>query len=140
MEKLFEEIGLSDSKAKETIKNVKLASNLQKVIELAKCNKSSGNDLIAIGPLLYHVASKMKPQVFEVGAPIVVEYIVGKKLDSELRVNAAIEFILKNQQGKIDRNSLDEAAGVGVVVTPEQVEMAVEKAIKEKKKDIQEKR
>ena len=88
---------------------------------------------------MYHVASKSKPQMWSL-VPLLVKYICQDKLDNELRLNAAIDFLLKQPPGTkvdtVDTGKLDEAAGVGVVITPEQVEEAVEKAINDVKADI----
>lgn len=99
-----------------------------------------GLDLTGVrGNLLYHVASKSKPQMWSL-VPLLVKYICQDKLDNELRLNAAIDFLLKQPPGTkvdtVDTGKLDEAAGVGVVITPEQVEEAVEKAINDVKADI----
>ena len=62
------------------------------------------------------------------------------KIDSDLRLAAAVDFLLKLPPGtakeEVDLARLDEVAGVGVVISAEQVEDAVEKAIAEVKSDI----
>ena len=72
--------------------------------------------------------------------PVLVSYICQDKLDNELRLSAAIDFMLKLPPGTttdtVDLEKLDQAAGVGVIITPEQVEEAVEKAIGDVKADI----
>lgn len=57
---LFQEIGLSEAKAKETAKNVNLSKNLESLI---KQSKTKSSDLKSGGLLLYHIASKIKPQI-----------------------------------------------------------------------------
>lgn len=93
------EIGLSEVKAKETAKNAKVASNLVKIIEQAK-SVQSAQTLSSVGTLLYHVASKTKPQIFK-HAPFIVDYIMQGKIDSEVRVNAALDYFIKNQDDKV---------------------------------------
>ena len=65
--------------------------------------------------------------------PLLVTYIVEGKIDSELRVIAALDYLLKMKPGAViedvSRSELESAAGVGVEVTPEQVEAAVEEAL-----------
>jgi len=123
------------SKAKETAKNKGLSSNLLQVLDLAEDKDVSGSR----GNLLYHVASKVKPQIWGL-VPVLVRYISEDKLDNELRLNSAIDFLLKQPPGttveSLDLSKMDAAAGVGVVITPEQVEEAVEKAIADVKSDI----
>ncbi len=139
MEAAFVEIGLSEAKAKETAKNAKVAANLSSVIEGARKRKVSGEELKAVGPLLYHIATKMKPQIFE-HADMMVDYVCTKRIDSEIRLNAALEYLLKNPGSKVDKAAFEKSCGVGVVVTPEQIEQAVERAISAVKEEIVSKR
>ena len=84
---LFKGIGLNETKAKETLKNVHLTSNLRYVINAASA-KSSELDGIK-GNLLYNIASKTKSQIIS-HIPILSEYVALGKIDSEARLNAAI--------------------------------------------------
>ena len=93
-EVLFQEIGLSEGKAKETAKNAKVASQLTGIISLVK-QRHPGSDLSSFGMLLYHVASKAKPQVFEKRSEILADYIASGKVHSELRLDAALDYLLK---------------------------------------------
>lgn len=134
------ELGLTDSKARETVKNKSLTSNLTQLMDWA----GEGVDLTgARGNLLYHVASKCKPQMWNL-VPVLVRLICEDKVDNELRLSAAIDFLIKAPPGTtpetLDVVKLEEVAGVGVVVTPEQVEDAVEKAMEAAKSEILEQR
>jgi len=133
---LFMKIGLTEQKAKETAKNKNLSKNLACVIPEAANNTG---DLTACGTLLYTVASKTKPQVFHF-MPLLVKYICGGKLDNELRLNAALEFLSKmppnKTVGDVDLKVLDEACGVGVVISPAQIEEAVEDELLKVKEDL----
>jgi glutaminyl-tRNA synthetase len=90
--------------------------------------------------LLYHIASKIRPQIKQhIG--FLAKYVTEGKLDSEVRVNAALEYLISNASSKaIVMAELDQACGVGVVVTPEQIENAVEKVLNANKDEILEKR
>ena len=55
----FVKLGLSEAKAKETVKNKSLSSNLSQLIDMAGTSDLGGG----VGNLFYHVASKTKPQV-----------------------------------------------------------------------------
>lgn len=90
------------------------------------------------GILLYHLATKIKPQINH-HMPLIVKYIATKKLDTTLRVDKAIEYALSHINN-IDTNEFEEFCGVGVVVTPEEIESAVEKLITEYKSELLEKR
>jgi Glutaminyl-tRNA synthetase, non-specific RNA binding region part 1 len=48
---------------------------------------------------------------------------------SDVIITAALEYVLSNPTS-IDVKKLEEAAGVGIIVTPEQIENAVEQALK----------
>ena len=52
--------------------------------------------------------------------------IADGKLDSEIRVQAGLDHLLQNHSGasagSVDTKSLEEACGVGIVVTPEMIE------------------
>jgi glutaminyl-tRNA synthetase len=139
MEDAFRQIGLSEAKAKETAKNTKVASNLKAVIDAAKKKGKAGEALVAVGPLLYNIASKLKAQVFD-HADMIVDYVCAGKIDTEVRLNAALEYVLKNPDSKVDTSAFEVSCGVGVVVTPEQIEAAVEKAVEGVKAEIIEKR
>ena len=132
----LQKLGLAESKAKETVKNKSLTSNLTQLMDWA----GEGLDLTGVrGNLLYHVASKCKPQMCSL-VPVLVRLVCEDKLDNELRLNAAIDFLLKTPPGTsvdtLDLAKLEEVAGVGVVITPEQVEEAVEKALEAVRSDI----
>lgn len=90
------------------------------------------------GILLYHLATKIKPQIIH-HLNLFVKYIVTKKLDSTLRVDKAIEFGLSHIDN-IATDEFEKYCGVGVVVTPEQIEKSVEKYIGEVKNELLEKR
>ncbi|CAD6226896.1 GSCOCG00005967001-RA-CDS [Cotesia congregata] len=136
LELLREKIGLSESKAKETLKNAQVTKNLLACIaeadKFGKLDKDSGI-------LLYHLASKIKAQIID-KLGFVTEYIVNKKLDTTQRVEAALAYLLSNICDNVNIPEFEKACGVGVVVTPEQVEAAVEKAIKNHLDDIKEQR
>lgn len=90
------------------------------------------------GFLLYHLATKIKPQVNH-HIPLIVKYIATKKLDTTLRVDKAIEYALSHINN-IDTTEFEKFCGVGVVVTPEEIELAVEKLINEYKDELLKKR
>ena len=138
MIEVFKSIGLTEAKAKETVKNVNLAKNLEEAIIQAR--KAKAVITASEGVLLYHVSSKIKPQIrHRLG--FLVDHVVAGKLDTELRVNTALEYLLSRPDEKeLDVEALDKACGVGVIVTPEQIEKEVEEAIEKVKNDLISKR
>ncbi|XP_055958288.1 glutamine--tRNA ligase [Patella vulgata] len=135
---LFVGIGLTEQKAKETIKNEQVSKNLKGAIDTAS-SVSNGKDLKEVGKLLYHIATKLKAQIKN-RQPLLVEYVVKKKISSENQLNAAMEYLLSNPVDKIDIKEFEKASGVGVVISPEEIETAVEEVIGKYKNDLIESR
>ena len=134
----FKSIGLSEAKAKDTAKNANLSKNLDDAIKGAK--QDVGEISSAQGMLLYHIASKIKPQIRD-HLLFLSKYVAENKLNTEARVNAALEYLLQNAKDKsIDVKGLEEACGVGIVVTPEEIEKEVEAVISTAKEELIEKR
>lgn len=71
----------------------------------------------------------------------ICQYIASGKLDSTLRVDAALDYLLGNiNEANVNIEEFEKACGVGVIVTPEQVEQAVEKHMVKYKQELLEKR
>jgi len=137
---LFQTIGLSEAKAKETAKNANLSHNLKLAIEAAaKVSGKAGDKDNSHGALLYTIASKIKPQVAGHLAFLAASVAAGK-LDSEVRVQAALEYLMSHPEEAVDQAAFEGHCGVGVVVTPEMIEAEVEKAIGKVKEELVAKR
>lgn len=134
--KLFQTIGLSEQKAKETLKNVQVTKLLKSAITEASKHGIVNEEN---GTLLYHLSTKVKVQIAD-KVPFVAEYIVKKKLNTIQRVDAALNYFLNNIKESIDIKSFEESCGVGIEVTPEQIKQAVDEVIKKHKNEILEKR
>ncbi|KAL5274069.1 QARS family protein [Megaselia abdita] len=135
----FQKLGLSEQKAKETAKNVNVTKNLELAIkecgELEKLGEG-------VGMLIYHLASKIKPQVID-NLPFLVKYITSNKLDSTLRIDAGLEFLLSNTHkkgGSVDVAEFEKTCGVGIVVTPEEIDNAISSLISKHKSELLEQR
>ncbi|CAI4226497.1 unnamed protein product [Auanema sp. JU1783] len=124
-------LGLSEQKTKETLKNAALVKVLSIIIENAQnelkikgveVSKSQAN-------LLYQLGTKIKPQIHQ-HVPVLTKYIVNDGIKSEPQINAAVEYLLANIVNELDIKSLETACGVGVVVTPDQIEDAVTNVFK----------
>ncbi|XP_053599968.1 probable glutamine--tRNA ligase isoform X2 [Plodia interpunctella] len=132
----FKLLGLSEQKAKETLKN----NNVTKYLLAALDEVDVQNLPAGAGMLVYHLATKIKPQILN-HLPYVCKNIANGKLDSTLRVDAALEYLLSNvNEVNVNAEAFEAACGVGVVVTPEQVEQAVEKHMAQYKQQLLEKR
>lgn len=133
---LFVSIGLKEQKAKETLKNTAVSNNLKTSIEEAKTIRDVNPE---DGTLLYHLASKIKPQVVQ-HIPLLVAWIMSKDLSTPQKVDAALEYLLSNAAGTVNIAALKESCGVGINISPAEIEEAVEKTISKHKDEILDKR
>ncbi|XP_029011138.1 glutamine--tRNA ligase [Betta splendens] len=130
---LFTSIGLSEQKAKETLKNDALSSVLKDAItQVHQTHGASGVDK-SMGVLLYNMASRLKDTK---RVAFLADSIAQRKLCTELQLTAALDFVKSHPQDPINQKAFEEACGVGVVITPEQVEDAVESVIKKHKEQL----
>lgn len=135
--KQFISLGMTEQKAKETLKNANVTNNLKLIFkEFAGQTLQDG-----VGMLLYHLATKIKPQIIN-HLKLLVNYIISKKLDTSVRVDVALEFLLSHgpQKPNVDTNELDKICGVGIVVSPEEIDRTVEGLITKNKSEILEQR
>lgn len=129
----FGALGLSEQKAKETIKNANVTKNLLMAVE----GLNLGQLGEGVGMLLYQLASKIKPQVVD-QIPFLVPYILAKKLDTAMRVDMALEYLLSvgHKKDAISGPELEKYCGVGIVVTPEEIERAIEVVVSMNREQI----
>lgn len=133
---LFVSIGLSEVKAKETIKNKNLTTSLKCVInEFLKTNKPLAN----YGILLYHLASKLKTQDSKY-IHLIIKYISENKLDTTQRIDCGLEFLRSSISENIDVSEFEKSCGVGIVVTVEEIKQTIETIISQNKNELLEKR
>uniref|UniRef100_A0A1B0CZE9 glutamine--tRNA ligase n=1 Tax=Phlebotomus papatasi TaxID=29031 RepID=A0A1B0CZE9_PHLPP len=122
----FISLGMTEQKAKETLKNANVTKNLTEVLQ----GVDPGSLPEGSGMLLYHMASKIKPQICgHLG--LLGKYIKEQKLDTIPRVDAALEFLLTHgvKDSSVNLQDFEKACGVGIVVTPEEIDRAVEGVI-----------
>ncbi|CAO3639672.1 unnamed protein product [Cunninghamella blakesleeana] len=128
---IFISIGLSEQKAKESAKNKKLAPTLETVINEAKvretgCEKDLGN-------LLYNLASTLTKD-----AQPHLSFLVNKVINGDLKttdqIAAGIKFVEDIES--IDEMAFNEASGVGVIITEEQIKESITKYIEDNKENI----
>nr|KAF6475850.1 hypothetical protein HJG63_016232 [Rousettus aegyptiacus] len=122
---LFTGLGLSEQKARETLKNTTLSAQLREAATQAQQTLGSTIDK-ATGTLLYGLASRLRdPRRLS----FLVSYIANKKIHTEPQLSAALEYVRSHPLDPIDVVDFEQECGVGIVVTPEQIEEAVEVAI-----------
>ncbi|XP_022920273.2 probable glutamine--tRNA ligase [Onthophagus taurus] len=132
--KSFINLGLSEQKAKETYKNATVTKTLSSILHEVR-------DVVipeGAGMLLYHLATKTKPQISN-HLPFLTKYIVTNKLNTTVRVDKAIEYVLSHINN-INESEFEKFCGVGIVVSPEDIEKCIEKQIGEVKEELLEKR
>jgi len=118
---LFISSGIEEKRAKETVKNPALTTALTAVIEQAKkLNEATLKNNIN---LYYQVASAL-PANCAAHRPLLVQYIADGKIDKN-NLELAFKFVKKMGTDPIEPKDLDKEAGVGVVVTPEDIKRAV---------------
>ncbi|XP_072569267.1 glutamine--tRNA ligase [Paramormyrops kingsleyae] len=130
---LFASIGLSDQKAKETLKNESLSVALKQAISRAQEILGPAGVDKAMGTLLYSMASRLKDAHH---LRFLTEQIVHRKITTDLQLSAALDFLKNHSQGAVVQEDFDAACGVGVVITPEQIEDAVEVVINKHKDQL----
>ncbi|KAG8557275.1 hypothetical protein GDO81_018392, partial [Engystomops pustulosus] len=121
---LFVSIGLSEQKAKETLKNEALSAVLREAVLQAQAALGPSIDKV-IGTLIYNVSTRLK-DTKRLG--FLVGYIIGKKISTDLQLNAALDYVKAHPLDPIDTAEFEKECGVGVTVTPEQIEEAVREA------------
>ncbi|KAM3872042.1 glutamine--tRNA ligase isoform 2-T2 [Diretmus argenteus] len=130
---LFTSVGLSEQKAKETLKNEALSSALKDAIAQAqRVHGASGVDK-AMGTLLYSMASRLRDTKRLV---FLSDHIAQRKICTELQLAAALDYLKSHPEDPINQKEFEDACGVGVIITPEQIEDAVESVIKKHKEPL----
>ncbi|KAM3618431.1 uncharacterized protein V6R79_020221 [Siganus canaliculatus] len=130
---LFTSIGLTEQKAKETLKNEALSTSLKEAIVQAQRVSGASGIAKAMGTLLYSMASRLKDTK---RLAFLSENIAQCKICTELQLAAALDFVKSHPQDPINQKEFEETCGVGVVITPEQIEDAVETVIKKHKEQL----
>lgn len=135
-------LGFTEQKSNETLKNKALSNILGTAfIALEKQKKDVATLPKGSGMLIYHLSSKIKTQSLG-NLDLLVSMIAANKLDSTLRVDCALEYVLNKCVSSADINvaELEKHCGVGVVVTPEEIDKAVEGVLSKHKSDLIEQR
>eukprot|EP00193_Tetraselmis_chui_P006197 CAMPEP_0177757330 /NCGR_PEP_ID=MMETSP0491_2-20121128/3583_1 /TAXON_ID=63592 /ORGANISM="Tetraselmis chuii, Strain PLY429" /LENGTH=780 /DNA_ID=CAMNT_0019272969 /DNA_START=69 /DNA_END=2411 /DNA_ORIENTATION=+ len=123
---LFRAISLDESTAKASLKNGKFKTGLAELIREAGlesgCDKSVGN-------LVYKVAATFPMEAIK-HRHLLLEYITSRKITNTDQLTGAQEFLKILGDGSLNTADFELASGVGVVVTPEEIEAAVSAQVK----------
>ncbi|KAH7841686.1 hypothetical protein Vadar_033051 [Vaccinium darrowii] len=133
---LFLKIGLDERTAKNTVANNKVTANLIAVIHEAAVTDGCARP---VGNLLYTVATKFPANAI-VHRPTLLEYIVSSKIKTPAQLEAAFSFFATTGSENFKINEFEEACGVGVEVSVEDVERTVTQIFEEHKDAILEQR
>uniref|UniRef100_A0A667Y0G0 glutamine--tRNA ligase n=1 Tax=Myripristis murdjan TaxID=586833 RepID=A0A667Y0G0_9TELE len=87
----------------------------------------------AMGTLLYSMASRLRDTK---RLAFLSDHIAQRKICTELQLAAALDFVKSHPQDPMNQKEFEDACGVGVVITPEQIEDAVESVIKKHKEQL----
>ncbi|GAB4840315.1 Glutamine--tRNA ligase, cytoplasmic [Ancistrocladus abbreviatus] len=133
---LFLRIGLEEKTARNTVANKKVTNNLTTVIDEAGVTDGCSR---TIGNLLYMVATKFPANAL-VHRPKLLEYIVLSKIKTPAQLEAGFSFFPRVGAEQFNLTEFEEACGVGVEVSSEEIERTVNEVFAEKKSSILEKR
>jgi asparaginyl-tRNA synthetase len=124
--KLFEAANLDAKRVLDTLKNEKLTEALAQCFSWAGvttekgCDKSTGN-------LLYSVSTEYPSKAAGDHKKVICEYINKKSIVSKQQLLGAFKFCTTN--ATFDANTFEADAGVGIVVSPEQIETFVNQVV-----------
>eukprot|EP01133_Synstelium_polycarpum_P007888 gene7888-9259_t len=130
--KLFQSIGLDEKRSKDTVKNPELTAVLKAIIseagvETTGCEKAVGN-------FLYSLSTSTSTSVAPIRAHI-AKYIGEGKIKSPQQFTAAVNF-----KSEFTAAKFEEECGVGIVITPEQIQQALTDLFTTKQSEISEKK
>ncbi|KAE8653772.1 Glutamine--tRNA ligase [Hibiscus syriacus] len=124
---LFLKIGLDERTARNTIANNKVTANLTAVIHEAAltdgCDRTIGN-------LLYTVATKYPTNAL-LHRPKLLEYVVSSKIKTPAQLEASFLFLSNVASEYFKQKEFEEACGVGVEVSLEEITQTVNEIFEE---------
>ncbi|KRX49473.1 putative glutamine--tRNA ligase [Trichinella murrelli] len=132
---LLSALGLSGEKIKETLRNETLTASLSNMANQA-LKITNGKLSESQGKLLYQTATRLKKQCFQY-AGLLIEEICNNRLENDLQLSAALQFLLSHAASDFDKAEFEQACGIGVKVTEEQIEDTVASVIKANEEKLQ---
>ncbi|KAG7981084.1 hypothetical protein I3843_05G214200 [Carya illinoinensis] len=133
---LFLKIGLDERTSRNTVANSRVTANLVSVIHEAAVTEGCSR---TVGNLLYTVATKYPANAL-VHRPTLLQYIVSSKIKTTAQLEAGLSFFVATASDDFKLDAFEEACGVGVEVSVEDIEQAVNDVFEENKNLILEKR
>eukprot|EP00884_Botryococcus_braunii_P000839 jgi/Botrbrau1/10756/Bobra.180_2s0021.1 len=136
-EKLFLGIKLKEQTAKNAIKNKKFRDELVTIIKEAGAEDGCSEGQ---GVILYTVTSKYPPNAKVHRKQFLQDFVSTGKIKSIAQLEGACAYLSQLGGEALDVAALEEAAGVGIQVTPEQVREAVALVVKKEEARLLEER
>ncbi|EER31310.1 glutaminyl-tRNA synthetase [Candida tropicalis MYA-3404] len=131
---LFSKAGFEDKKAKEIVKNKKVASSLYNILD----KNTEGNDDKKLA-LLHQLAIHESKNGVVPNHDIIIDSIRKGDLKTTLQVTEGIKY-LQNNEAPIDKEKFNEATGVGIEITTEEAKAEIAKYLDSIKSDLETKR
>ncbi|KRY72832.1 putative glutamine--tRNA ligase, partial [Trichinella pseudospiralis] len=132
---LLSALGLSEDKIKETLRNETLTASLSNIANQA-LKITDGKLSESQGKLLYQTATRLKKQCMQ-HADLLIEEICNNRLENDLQLSAALQFLLSHAASDFNKAQFEQACGIGVKVTEEQIEDTVASVIKANEEKLQ---
>jgi len=129
--KLFDSIGFPSKRAEPLLKNQKLVAKLKDVLAAAGVESCE----YEVGSLLFEVASRVKNFADAKNAGPILKYVVEKKVTSKAQVNALIQQLTKGP-ADFSAEKFEEACGVGITLTTEDIQAGIKKVLDENKAEL----
>src|SRR6218665_2757137 len=104
-------LGLTENKVVETIKNEALTARLLSLISTMKAQPGVVELDRNIGKLIYQAATTAKTQFLE-HLPLLCRYIEESKIDSELKLTAALDYLISNPGSNGNISAFENASHV----------------------------
>ena len=132
----FAALGLDDTKAKETLKNKKLSTAIDTLMEESGF---TGNNR-PVGLLLYCLAASCTPADALKHRAFIGKKVVKGDLSSDAQVLAAIKYCEKLGKAELNESAFDAECGVGVNVSEDVIKAHVEQVINKHSEALKEER
>lgn len=135
LSELFSQVGFTDKKIKEIVKNNKVSKSLGEVITVSGVLNNPENKRDNVNALLHHLSALLKGKEVK-GIEIVAKAINDEKLKTNLQVSEALKYI-ENNYNEFNEKDFETASGVGIEVTEDETKKIITEYMDENKVEIE---
>jgi len=135
-EDLFESIGLTHETAKQVASKRKVSSALREVIDEAGVTSGCTK---GVGSLLYTISTKHPPAALS-ARPLLARMVADGRVSRSVQLEAALLWLKTLGAADVTESALADAAGVGVVVSPDIIKRGVQAALAQYHDELMEER